>query len=107
MGAGMDKIMPGIYVGSIRDSIDKEQLKKNNITHILSIHENPKERAIEVNIFNKISLNSIQLFDFKNIKYLCFVAGDNPSQDIKKFFKESIHFIHDARLNNGNVLVHW
>lgn len=50
MGAGMDKIMPGIYVGSIRDSIDKEQLKKNNITHILSIHENPKERAIEVYI---------------------------------------------------------
>ena len=84
----MDKILPGIYVGSIKDSLDKEQLKQNNITHILSIHENPKERAIE------------------NVKYMCHVAGDNASQDIKKFFKESIHFIHEARVNNGNVLVH-
>ena len=37
-------------MGSIKDSIDVEQLKANNITHILSIHENPKERHHEVDI---------------------------------------------------------
>ena len=44
----MDKIMPGVFVGSIRDSKDVEQLKKNNITHILSIYEGAKEGGIEV-----------------------------------------------------------
>jgi len=44
---------------------------------------------------------------FKNIKYKCFKASDHASQDIKQFFEEAIDFIHEARLNNGNVLVHW
>jgi hypothetical protein len=35
-------------VGSIRDSCDKEQIAKFNITHILSIHEDPKNEGIEV-----------------------------------------------------------
>jgi len=75
-------------VGSIRDSRDKEQLAKNNITHILTIHEDPREGGVD------------------GIKYLLFTASDNSAQEIKKFFAESIDFIHDARLNNGNVLVH-
>lgn len=44
----MNKILPGLYLGSIRDSKDLEQIKQNNITHILSIHEEPKPGAIEV-----------------------------------------------------------
>lgn len=48
MGAGMDKILPGLFVGSIRDSKDQDQLTKNGITHILSIYEDPKEGAIQV-----------------------------------------------------------
>lgn len=88
MGAGMDKILPGLFVGSIRDSKDLEQIKKHNITHIVSIHEDAKEGSIQ------------------NIEYLCFTASDNASQDIKKFFEDAIDFIHNARLNNGNVLVH-
>jgi hypothetical protein len=56
MGAGMDKIMPGVFVGSIRDSKDAEQLKKNNITHILSIYEGAKESGIEVILFIPLRL---------------------------------------------------
>jgi atypical dual specificity phosphatase len=48
MGAGMDKILPGLYVGSIKDSKDAEQLSKNNITHIVSIHEDAKNGNIIV-----------------------------------------------------------
>lgn len=89
MGNGMNRILPGLYVGSIRDSNDKEQLIKNNITHILTIHDDPKPQgAIE------------------HIKYLRFKAQDNSRQNIKKFFDEAIEFIHEARINNGCVLVH-
>ena len=40
--------MPGVFVGSIRDSRDLDQIKKNNITHILSIYEDPKENGVQV-----------------------------------------------------------
>ena len=42
------KIIPGLYVGSIRDSRDAEQFKKHNITHVVTIYEDPKEGTIEV-----------------------------------------------------------
>lgn len=48
MGAGMDKILPGLYVGSIRDSKDLEQINKYNITHILSIHDDARDGSIQV-----------------------------------------------------------
>lgn len=48
MGAGMDKILPGLFVGSIRDSKDMEQIRKHGITHILSIHEDAREGTFKV-----------------------------------------------------------
>lgn len=48
MGNGMDKVLSGLYVGSVRDSKDVEQLRANNITHIISIHDNPKKGLQEV-----------------------------------------------------------
>ena len=69
MGAGMDKILPGLYVGSIRDSKDMEQIKKHNITHIVSIHEDAKEGSIQVrykrhnlNFFYFNQLNIFRLY---------------------------------------------
>uniref|UniRef100_T1H033 Uncharacterized protein n=1 Tax=Megaselia scalaris TaxID=36166 RepID=T1H033_MEGSC len=41
MGNGMNKILPGLYIGNYRDSKDKKQLESFNITHILSIHDYP------------------------------------------------------------------
>ena len=38
-------------MGSIRDSRDKDQLTKYNISHILTIHEDPREGGIEVHPF--------------------------------------------------------
>ena len=37
---------------------------------------------------------------------MLFKASDNSAQDIKKYFVDAIDFIHNARLNGGNVLVH-
>lgn len=47
----MNRILDGVFVGSIRDSRDKEQITKFNITHILTIHEDPREGGLEVCIF--------------------------------------------------------
>lgn len=55
MGAGMDKVLPGLYVGSIRDSKDPTQIKKYNITHILSIYEDAKKGNIEVTVSGVIT----------------------------------------------------
>jgi hypothetical protein len=35
--------MPGLYVGNIRDSEDRELLELHRITHVVSILDNPKE----------------------------------------------------------------
>lgn len=39
MGSGMSRILPGLYLGSQKDSQDRGQLKNNHITHIVSVIE--------------------------------------------------------------------
>lgn len=58
-------------MGSIRDSRDKEQLAKNNITHILTIHEDPREGGVDVFVYF-----SEFLFKKKGIKCLNFNKGN-------------------------------
>uniref|UniRef100_A0A8D0HVE9 Dual specificity protein phosphatase 15 n=1 Tax=Sphenodon punctatus TaxID=8508 RepID=A0A8D0HVE9_SPHPU len=66
---------------------DLEQLRRNKITHILSIHESPQPLLQE-------------------ITYLRILLTDIPEANIKKHFKECINFIHSCRLRGGNCLVH-
>ncbi|KAL8564593.1 hypothetical protein ACOMHN_032149 [Nucella lapillus] len=87
MGGGMSKILPGLYVGNFRDAKDPKQLSENNITHILSIHDNAKKLL-------------------EDIEYLIIIASDSPSENLVRFFPECIDFIHKARLSGGGVLVH-
>ncbi|KAK4812672.1 hypothetical protein QYF61_012182 [Mycteria americana] len=42
MGNGMSQILPGLYLGNFIDAKDLEQLSRNKITHIVSIHESPQ-----------------------------------------------------------------
>ena len=37
---------------------------------------------------------------------MCFKASDCDGQELKQLFQDAIDFIHKARLNNQNVLVH-
>nr|XP_047126306.1 dual specificity protein phosphatase 22 isoform X2 [Hydra vulgaris] len=89
MGNSMNKILPGLYIGSLKDSKDFEQISANNITHILSILDYPQPKRV-----------------FKKIKYKFIRIADKPHENISKHFKESIRFIHKARSLSGNVLVH-
>ncbi|CAL1541302.1 unnamed protein product [Lymnaea stagnalis] len=87
MGNGMNKILPGLYIGNFRDAKDNKQLNDNNITHIVAVHDNAK-KIIE------------------DKEYLCILASDSPDQDLTKYFPQVIKFIHKARLEGGSVLVH-
>ncbi|ETE61090.1 Dual specificity protein phosphatase 22, partial [Ophiophagus hannah] len=56
-------ILPGLFLGNDKDARDTEQLKQNNITHILSIHDSARPML-------------------EGIKYLCIPAADSPSQNL-------------------------
>ncbi|XP_059607779.1 dual specificity protein phosphatase 15 isoform X2 [Phlebotomus argentipes] len=87
MGNGMNKVLPGLYVGNYRDSKDPQQLDRHGITHILAIHDSPR-----------------RLHPDKH--YLCVMAADTPDQNLSQYFTVCNDFIHAARLRDGNVLIH-
>ncbi|KAM4835676.1 dual specificity protein phosphatase 22 isoform 2-T2 [Thomomys bottae] len=87
MGNGMNKILSGLYIGNFKDARDMEQLSKNKVTHILSVHDSARPML-------------------EGVKYLCIPAADSPSQNLTRHFKESIKFIHECRLQGEGCLVH-
>ncbi|GLV39449.1 uncharacterized protein CBL_13328 [Carabus blaptoides fortunei] len=87
MGNGMNKVLPGLYVGNYRDSKDPAQLNKYNISHIVAIHDAAR-----------------RLHSDKH--YLCVMASDSPDQNLTQYFTLCNDFIHAARLRDGNVLIH-
>ncbi|XP_051953737.1 dual specificity protein phosphatase 22-A isoform X2 [Xyrauchen texanus] len=87
MGNGMNKVVDGLYLGNIRDSENRDSLSRHGITHILSVCNNAKPV-------------------FEDMTYLCINAADASNQNLSQHFKESIHFIHECRLNGGSCLVH-
>ncbi|XP_068811489.1 dual specificity protein phosphatase 22-A-like isoform X2 [Struthio camelus] len=87
MGSGMSKVVKGLYLGNIRDSEDRDNLLRNGVTHILSVHNNAKPVL-------------------EGMTYLCISASDSSSQNLMQHFKECIKFIHECRLRGGGCLVH-
>lgn len=86
-GKRMNEILPGLYVGNLKDSRDARLLDMHGITHILSIYDEAKKL-------------------FRDKKYLIISAADNPRQDIVQFVPQCNDFIHAARIRGGHVLVH-
>ncbi|XP_006753275.2 PREDICTED: dual specificity protein phosphatase 22, partial [Myotis davidii] len=81
------QILPGLYIGNFKDARDAEQLSRNKVTHILSVHDSARPML-------------------EGVKYLCIPAADSPSQNLTRHFKESIKFIHECRLRGEGCLVH-
>ncbi|XP_065423816.1 dual specificity protein phosphatase 22-A-like [Chrysemys picta bellii] len=65
MGSGMSKVVEGLYLGNIRDSEDRENLTKNRVTHILSVHNNARPVL-------------------EDMTYLCISVSDSSSQNLKE-----------------------
>ncbi|XP_016106257.1 dual specificity protein phosphatase 22-B [Sinocyclocheilus grahami] len=66
MGNGINKVLPDLYLGNFKDARDREQLARNNITHILSIHDTAAPILQEMT-------------------YLCIPAADSPTQNLLVF----------------------
>ncbi|KGL91459.1 Dual specificity protein phosphatase 22-A, partial [Charadrius vociferus] len=81
------QVVKGLYLGNIRDSEDRENLLRNGVTHILSVHNRAKPVL-------------------EDMTYLCISASDSSSQNLLQHFKECIKFIHECRLGGGGCLVH-
>ena len=84
---GMGEVLPGLFIGSAKDSTNLEELRRNGITHIVSVHDNAKK-------------------EFREMRYLILHLADNEHQNMTKYIREVNDFIHSARLGNGRVLVH-
>ncbi|XP_061594887.1 dual specificity protein phosphatase 22-B-like [Cololabis saira] len=87
MGNGINKVLPDLYLGNLKDARDPELLQQNHITHILSIHDT----AAPV---------------LEDMTYLCISASDHSKQNLTQHFRDAIMFIHEARLKGEGVLVH-
>ena len=46
-------------------------------------------------------------FSVKQREYLLISAKDHISQDLLQYVSQCNDFIHDARLKQGKVLIHW
>ncbi|KAL6087120.1 hypothetical protein STEG23_006368, partial [Scotinomys teguina] len=86
MGSGMSQILPGLYIGNFKDARDTEQLSRNKVTHILSVHDSARPMM-------------------EGVKYL-YPSSGLSSQNLTRHFKESIKFIHECRLQGEGCLVH-
>ncbi|CAF3340112.1 unnamed protein product [Rotaria sp. Silwood1] len=87
MGQGMSEILPGVYVTSAIVARQGKVLDEFGITHIISIQAKP-------------------ISPFKHREYLLISAQDHISQDLLQYAAQCNDFIHNARLNQGKVLIH-
>ncbi|XP_063075620.1 dual specificity protein phosphatase 22-B isoform X2 [Engraulis encrasicolus] len=74
MGNGLNKILPDLYLGNFKDARDREQLARNNITHILSIHDTAAPILQEMT-------------------YLCIAAADLPTQNLLAGVSRSVTLV--------------
>ncbi|XP_022138398.1 dual specificity protein phosphatase 1-like [Momordica charantia] len=82
------QIEEGLYLGSVGAAHNKDQLKKLNITHILTI------------------ACSLPPADPNDFVYKVVGVLDTRDADIKRHFEDCFNFIDEARKSGGGVLVH-
>lgn len=83
------EILDNIFIGSFAAAQNKDELKNNNITHILNAASIVKNFYPEEFVYLKL----------ENLL-------DSPESDIKQYFHKCIDFIKDCISKGGKVLVH-
>ncbi|BHF82536.1 Dual specificity protein phosphatase 22 [Sparganum proliferum] len=89
MGGKPTKIIPGIYIGANENAKNEEELIANCISHILSVQSSAAE-------------------SIKSQNHVCHhvcVRGSDE-QSLLRVVPDTNDFIHSARVESGNVLVH-
>uniref|UniRef100_A0A914WHH1 Uncharacterized protein n=1 Tax=Plectus sambesii TaxID=2011161 RepID=A0A914WHH1_9BILA len=88
---GMTKIIPGLFVGSLRDACDEDQLRNNRISHVVSVHDLTRSHPVH---------------DKMGVKVMRVRVSDRPESNLAQHISSVNDFVHEARLNKGSVLVH-
>ena len=87
----MDMIIPNLYLGSLEAAENHEQLKRMNITRILTLLETPLDDQVH-----------------RHFKYLFKQVVDAHWSDLLSILDECIEFIHEGvATDSTGVLVHW
>ncbi|CAF0831825.1 unnamed protein product [Didymodactylos carnosus] len=85
-----DKVLPHLFLGSLRDRHNVVAMKKNKISHVVCIIDVPD-----------IIVDKEGSYTVLNIQ-----AADSIEQNLSQHFEKCIDFIHAARLDGKDVLVH-
>uniref|UniRef100_A0A7E4VR70 Dual specificity protein phosphatase 22 n=1 Tax=Panagrellus redivivus TaxID=6233 RepID=A0A7E4VR70_PANRE len=88
----MDEVLPGLFVGGLRDAQDSEQLAHFRIEAVISILD--FERTIE------------GFGPGTGKEHLMIKLSDCPQANINPYLTPVSEFIHKARLSGKNVLLH-
>uniref|UniRef100_A0A0X3NLN8 Tyrosine-protein phosphatase domain-containing protein n=1 Tax=Schistocephalus solidus TaxID=70667 RepID=A0A0X3NLN8_SCHSO len=89
MGAELTKVIPGIYIGANENAKNEEELIANCISHILSVQSSAAE-------------------SIKSQNHICYhvCVRESDEQSLLRVVSDTNDFIHSARVDSGNVLVH-
>ena len=93
MGGEMSLILPHLYLGSMKDRTNAALMTKNQVKRVLCVIDVPDIISDRDGYKPNLVLN-IQ-------------AADAQEQDLAQYFEKCIEFIHQARTEHENILVHW
>ncbi len=82
------KIVDGLYISDIATAFNKDELKNNEITHILT------------------TVLGIEPMYPEDFVYMNIPTRDNTEEHLDFYLDECVDFIVDAIKNNGKILVH-
>lgn len=82
------KLLPHLFIGDERNSLDTDLLRQIGITAILNVSTTSSDHVIDG-------------FDYK-----CIPVRDNESENISCWFSDALQFIETIRKKDGKVLVH-
>jgi len=88
---GMDLLLPGLFVGSLRDAQELDELRRHGIKFIVSVLDFDRELDFDSE---------------KDTKRLIIKLSDDGKENIIEHIPVINDFIHSARLSGGSVLVH-
>ncbi|CAF3433294.1 unnamed protein product [Rotaria socialis] len=92
MGGEMSLVLPHLYLGSMKDRTNSTLMVKNKVKRILCIIDVP-DMVIDRD-------------EYKPTHLLNIPAADAQQQDLAQYFEKCIEFIHQARIEHENILVH-
>ncbi|CAF1310966.1 unnamed protein product [Didymodactylos carnosus] len=85
-----NEVLPHLFLGSVRDRQNILAMKKNKISHIVCVIDVPD-----------IIVDKEGSYTILNVQ-----AADSIEQNLSQHFEKCIEFIHAARLDGKDVLVH-